>query len=294
MRFKFYASLRPSTPINFGPPGTAAAADTDVGDSTIYQTILAPVGSLMINDTQAAGSTFVRAPIGALNFSEKECRDDERRFIGHWIQCVLFTAENDRVTIQVRLPRRTSPRVATPPAHMRHASRHYGTARNPPCIVSMVLRRNNQNVPSTVPNPVVTQDPSAIRIFFHSQFPNKASYFHRMHRMFRSDWWFDIRLVVCPSPWCRSLCGKYFVDSTMTQASRVIILPSDVNGPWDQRIDMTVNGSIASAHCPRYSIVALYWGDSASTIWNPQTIITTIKFRGMQAAFPFPVGVTTP
>ncbi len=26
--------------------------------------------------------------------------------------CVLFTAENDRVTIQVRLARRTSPRVA--------------------------------------------------------------------------------------------------------------------------------------------------------------------------------------
>ncbi|KAH9062635.1 hypothetical protein EDB83DRAFT_2315488 [Lactarius deliciosus] len=96
MRFKFYTSSRPSTLINFGPPGTAAAADTDVDDLTVYQTILSPGGSLsrlsidrgrgfsfvlvrrmvlracvVMNDAQAAGSTFVRAPIGASDFSEK-------------------------------------------------------------------------------------------------------------------------------------------------------------------------------------------------------------------------------
>lgn len=33
--------------------------------------------------------------------------------------------------------------------------------------------------------------------------------------------------------------------------------------------------------------------DSASTSWNPQPVKTTIEFRGMQATYTFPVGVTT-
>ncbi|KAH9044865.1 hypothetical protein EDB84DRAFT_1436007 [Lactarius hengduanensis] len=207
-------------------------------DYTVYQTIWPPSGAsvaccsivvggtfwfvfvrrmvlsacVVINDTQAAGSTFVRAPIGALNFSEKECRDDERRFIGHWIHTALRNLTNNN---------------------------------------------SLQGIPG-----------------YDLNWEDAGAYLT------------SIQLVIHRAS---LLC---FVDSTMTQASRVI-LPSDVNGPCDQRIDMTVNGSIASAHCPRYSIVALYWDDSASTTWNPQTIIATIKFRGMQAAFPFPVGVTT-
>ncbi|KAH9056436.1 hypothetical protein EDB87DRAFT_1824222 [Lactarius vividus] len=94
-RFKFYIS----SPINFGPPGNAAAADTVVDGSTVDQTILGLGGSLsrslfergrdflfvlvrrivlracvVTNDTQAANSTFVRVPIWALDFSKKEYR----------------------------------------------------------------------------------------------------------------------------------------------------------------------------------------------------------------------------
>ncbi|KAH8982242.1 hypothetical protein EDB92DRAFT_132661 [Lactarius akahatsu] len=55
------------------------------------------------------------------------------------------------------------------------------------------------------------------------------------------------------------------VDSTMTQASRVI-LPSDVNGPWDQRIDMTVNGSIASARTRQNK--RLRWTARVTVSWR--------------------------
>ncbi|KAG2034172.1 glycoside hydrolase family 30 protein [Suillus americanus] len=92
----------------------------------------------------------------------------------------------------------------------------------------------------------------------------------------------------------------------MAQASKAI-LPRDVDGPWGQRIGVSVGGSldwalvvgayktgrVLSSDWNRYSIVVLNWGDSASTSGNPQSVKATIKFRGMQATYTFPVGVTT-
>ncbi|KAG1740170.1 glycoside hydrolase family 30 protein [Suillus paluster] len=110
----------------------------------------------------------------------------------------------------------------------------------------------------------------------------------------------------CSGDGCRGVVqinsdGTWSLNSefySMGQASKAI-LPRDVGGPWGQRIGVSVGGSldwalvvgayktgrVSSSDWNRYSIVVLNWDDSAST--------TTIEFRGMQATYTFPVGVTT-
>ena len=112
----------------------------------------------------------------------------------------------------------------------------------------------------------------------------------------------------------------------MAQASKAI-LPKDVNGPWGQRIGVSVGGNLNwalrvgayvtarnnASDWLRYSLVVLNWydrhgflrcteadlatfacrDDSADSGWNPQPVSATIEFRGMQATYTFPVGVMT-
>ncbi|GBE84754.1 glycoside hydrolase superfamily [Sparassis latifolia] len=92
----------------------------------------------------------------------------------------------------------------------------------------------------------------------------------------------------------------------MAQASKAI-LPKDAGGPFGQRIKVTVGGSLSwglvvagyvtertsSSDWNRYSLVVLNWNDQPSGSWNPTPIQTTIEFRGSQATYTFPVGVTT-
>lgn len=90
------------------------------------------------------------------------------------------------------------------------------------------------------------------------------------------------------------------------QASKAI-LPKDSGGPFGQRIEVTVNGDlnwglivsgfvtnrVNSSDWPRYSLVVLNWDDQPNGSWDPTPITATIEFRGMQATYTFPVGVTT-
>ncbi|CCM04938.1 uncharacterized protein FIBRA_07135 [Fibroporia radiculosa] len=92
----------------------------------------------------------------------------------------------------------------------------------------------------------------------------------------------------------------------IAQASKAI-LPKDVGGPFGQRIEVAVNGDlnwglivgayvtnrVSSSDWPRYSLVVLNWDDTPNGSWDPQDITTTIEFRGYQATYTFPVGVTT-
>ncbi|KAF8595142.1 glycoside hydrolase family 30 protein [Ceratobasidium sp. AG-I] len=118
----------------------------------------------------------------------------------------------------------------------------------------------------------------------------------------------------CSSAACRAVVtinsdGSYTLNQEyypLAQASRAI-LPKDAGGAFGQRIGVTVGGSQSRAlrvsafvtkrksntDYNRYSIVVLNWDDSASTTWNPQAVKTTIEFRGVQATYTFPVGVTT-
>ncbi|KAF9485722.1 glycoside hydrolase [Pholiota conissans] len=118
----------------------------------------------------------------------------------------------------------------------------------------------------------------------------------------------------CGGNGCRPLVtvnsdGSYSFNQefySMAQASKAII-PKDSGGAYGQRIGVSVGGSlgwalrvgayvtsrVSSSDWLRYSIVVLNWDDSASTSWNPQPVTTTIEFRGMQATYTFPVGVTT-
>ncbi|KAI0030453.1 glycoside hydrolase [Vararia minispora EC-137] len=98
------------------------------------------------------------------------------------------------------------------------------------------------------------------------------------------------------------------LDYSMAQASRGI-LPRDAGGPFGIRIGVSVGGELnwalrVGAYVTkrntgnpnewwRYSLVVLNWDDSASTTWNPQPVQATIEFRGTQATYTFPVGVTT-
>lgn len=93
---------------------------------------------------------------------------------------------------------------------------------------------------------------------------------------------------------------------SMAQASKAV-LPRDVGGPWGKRIGVSVGGSMSwglvvgaymtgrvnPSDWNRYSLVVLNWADNTNGNWNPQNIKTTIEFRGMQATYTFPVGVTT-
>ncbi|KAF9650955.1 glycoside hydrolase [Thelephora ganbajun] len=117
----------------------------------------------------------------------------------------------------------------------------------------------------------------------------------------------------CQNPPCRGVVtingGNYTLNEeyyTMAQASRAIT-PRDPGGPWGQRIGVSVVGGDAWAprvtafvtkrNNPldwwRYSIVVLNWRDNANGTWDPQDVTASITFRGQQASFTFPVGVTT-
>ncbi|TFK37581.1 glucan endo-1,6-beta-glucosidase [Crucibulum laeve] len=117
----------------------------------------------------------------------------------------------------------------------------------------------------------------------------------------------------CGGPGCRAIVtvnsdGSYSVNQefyAMAQASKAII-PRDVGGAWGKRIGVTVGGSlnwalqvgayvttrVSSSDWNRYSLVVLNSNDNQGG-WNPTPVQTTIEFRGLQATYTFPVGVTT-
>ncbi|KAF8991123.1 glycoside hydrolase family 30 protein [Cyathus striatus] len=94
---------------------------------------------------------------------------------------------------------------------------------------------------------------------------------------------------------------------SMAQASKAI-LPKDTGGPYGQRIGVSVGGSLgwslrvgayvtgrlSSSNLNRYAIVVMNWNDNVSSgSISPVPVNATIEFRGMQARYIFPVGVTT-
>ncbi|TFK70756.1 glycoside hydrolase [Pluteus cervinus] len=118
----------------------------------------------------------------------------------------------------------------------------------------------------------------------------------------------------CGGPGCRALAtvnsdGSFSYNQefySMAQASKAII-PKDPGGPFGQRIGVSVGGSLnwalrvsafvtrrnPSTEYNKYAIVVLNWYDNASSSWNPTPVTATIEFRGQQATYTFPVGVTT-
>jgi len=82
-------------------------------------------------------------------------------------------------------------------------------------------------------------------------------------------------------------------------------IPKDQGGPSAQRIDASVGGNsnlLVSAFVTkrssssdqwRYSLVVLNQDDDSNGSWDPTAIDATIEFRGKQAKYTFPVGVTT-
>ncbi|KAF8896227.1 glycoside hydrolase family 30 protein [Infundibulicybe gibba] len=118
----------------------------------------------------------------------------------------------------------------------------------------------------------------------------------------------------CGGSGCRPLItvnsdGSYSFNQefySMAQVSKAVI-PKDAGGPFAQRIGVSVGGSlnwalrviafvtrrVSSSDWLRYSIVVLNWDDNAAASWNPVPVDATIEFRGMQARYTFPVGVTT-
>ncbi|KAI0661979.1 glycoside hydrolase [Cubamyces menziesii] len=116
------------------------------------------------------------------------------------------------------------------------------------------------------------------------------------------------------SPPCRPVVtvnsdGSWSVNQefyAMAQASKAI-LPRDVGGPWGKRIGVSVGGNLNwalrvgafvtgranSNDWLRYSLVVLNWDDNVNGSWKPTPVKTTIEFRGKQATYTFPVGITT-
>ncbi|KIK56318.1 glycoside hydrolase family 30 protein [Collybiopsis luxurians FD-317 M1] len=104
--------------------------------------------------------------------------------------------------------------------------------------------------------------------------------------------------------------GDYTLDQefySMAQASKAI-LPVNAGGPFGRRIDVAVKGASNSAlrvgayatggvkgtDRTRYALVVMNWNDNSSQgSFNPTPVKATIEFRGKQAKYTFPVGVTT-
>ncbi|TFK18841.1 glycoside hydrolase [Coprinopsis marcescibilis] len=92
----------------------------------------------------------------------------------------------------------------------------------------------------------------------------------------------------------------------IAQVSRAVI-PKDPSGPFARRIGVSVGGgrgwalrvgAYVTRRTPagewnRYSLVVLNWDDGGNNGWNPRPVRATINFRGKQAVYTFPVGVTT-
>ncbi|CAA7262653.1 unnamed protein product [Cyclocybe aegerita] len=117
----------------------------------------------------------------------------------------------------------------------------------------------------------------------------------------------------CGGPGCRGIVtiktdGSWIVNQefySMAQMSKATI-SRDIEGPSGRRIKVEVSGSaswalrvvgfvtgrIKAAEWLRYSLVVMNWNDSVGG-WNPTPVKTTIWFRGMQATYTFPVGVST-
>ncbi|KAF8501267.1 glycoside hydrolase superfamily [Gautieria morchelliformis] len=113
-------------------------------------------------------------------------------------------------------------------------------------------------------------------------------------------------VVTIPGNGGFSLNEEYYA---MAQASRAVI-PKEPGGPFAQRIGVTVGGSLnwalrvgayqtgrANPSDPKqYSIVVLNWFVvlyHPNGPWDPTPVPATIEFRGQQATFTFPVGITT-
>jgi len=62
---------------------------------------------------------------------------------------------------------------------------------------------------------------------------------------------------------------------------------------WALRVNAFVTERTTSTDWKRYSLVVLNWADTTSGAWNPQPVKTSINFKGKQAFWTFPVGVTT-
>ncbi|KAF8153981.1 glycoside hydrolase family 30 protein [Crassisporium funariophilum] len=117
----------------------------------------------------------------------------------------------------------------------------------------------------------------------------------------------------CGGPGCRGVVtintnGTYRINQefyTMAHVSKATI-PRDIGGPSAKRMKVSVNGTnawalrvgafatgrIKTADWHRYSLVVLNWNDNVGG-WNPTPVKTTILFRGKQATYTFPVGLTT-
>ncbi|KAF9074611.1 glucan endo-1,6-beta-glucosidase [Rhodocollybia butyracea] len=166
---------------------------------------------------------------------------------------------------------------------------------------------------------------------FQSAFPNYDILFTECTGTIGSDWWSDIKWymdnifivglgygsstglmwnlaldgngdpLLPGSDSCTNGCrgivqinsnGTYSVNQefyAMAQASKAII-PKDVGGPFGQRIGVSVGGELNWA----LIVGAAHIGDDTDNgTWDPVAVPTTIEFRGMQASYTFPVGVTT-
>ncbi|KIK64378.1 glycoside hydrolase family 30 protein [Collybiopsis luxurians FD-317 M1] len=103
--------------------------------------------------------------------------------------------------------------------------------------------------------------------------------------------------------------GSYSLNQefySMAHASKAII-PKDPGGPFGKRIRLSVSGSLGwslrvgayvthrskPGDWSRYSLVVMNWDDNASGKWSPTPVTASISFRGLQATYTFPVGVTT-
>jgi len=86
-------------------------------------------------------------------------------------------------------------------------------------------------------------------------------------------------------------------DYLLAHSSRIVI-PRDSGGGFGSRIGVSVSGTLSwtlnvqaymiprntSTAPAKYGLVVINWNDNASTTWNPQPVLATISFKGLQVS----------
>ncbi|KAH9922871.1 glycoside hydrolase [Epithele typhae] len=147
---------------------------------------------------------------------------------------------------------------------------------------------------------------------FHSAYPQKEIYFTECSGVQGSDWWSDIKWYMdnlfigsiehsshSGLMWNLALdgngspmlpgTGSCGTPCRPLSPSTECHLPRDSGGPWGKRIGVSVGGTLSWG----LRVGAYVTGRVNSSDWLRYSLVTTIEFRGVQATYTFPVGVTT-
>ncbi|KAJ7736045.1 glycoside hydrolase superfamily [Mycena maculata] len=316
---ELFTSLAPSSPINFVNPGPVLIPPLTLNNlkntnSGNYWNILQQMFSPQ-DGANAAGFSYLCVPIGGSNFSANVYSFDDvsrdtsfSNFNINNAPSYLFLVIND-ISVNPILKNCAHPSplgpdcaVESDPTYLLKAMQGFENIGIP--IFAISVQNEPQNSNPTYPTSTLTpategQIGAGLRTLLNNNGLSGVKIIGYEHN-WNNAATYPVQLMQDDGA---AFEGVAFHFYALAQASKAII-PKNVGGPWGQRIQVSVAGSlnwalrvgayatgrVSSSDWTRYSLVVMNWDDNASAGWNPVPVTATIEFRGMQATYTFPVG----